>query len=330
MLPLSGPRASRKVFAYLSCVAVAALVLLAAFCAPPHDSLQLQRVDAFCAPPHDSLQLQRVESSAPPRQRALVTDVMFPNALAAWRLNSVAAMQDHFDADVLVIQRVEGYAFDWTTLVQSHRLHDYDLLIFNPAFNYLNWVNALNRSGEPFNGTAWNGRAPADYMLRLRKYGEECTVNVSAYAVHYHIFLWPYNLFARAFPEAAPNRSWIHFYPGGAYVWSPTGTWNFDVHPHVHLIVTQAFTRTHLARVLPHNPVLEAYGGPFVTEFARPLVRRALLASSKDVTVCFTSLGSVAEKGADHYVTIAEAYRERFGTAGGIEEKLQLQCDLNT
>lgn len=163
----------------------------------------------------------------PQRPRALVTDMFFPNALAAWRLNSVSAMQDHFDADVLVVMHIDPYSFDWLALNASHRLHDYDLLIFNPKYNHLDWVNALNRGGAtPFNGTAWNGRAPSDYLLRLRKIADEETFDVSAYDVYYHIFVNMYTYFTGSFPAAQPERSWIHFYPGGGFVWHPSSMWN--------------------------------------------------------------------------------------------------------
>lgn len=87
------------------------------------------------------------------------------------------------------------------------------------------------------------------------------------------------------------------------------------MHPRVNLIATQAFTRDYLSRALPHNPMLEVFGGPFLTERAQ-LLRRAPHNRGRNLTVCFTSLGAVEEKGADHYVSIAEAYRARFGQDG--------------
>ena len=267
---------------------------------------------------HDGTELKpRVAPSATSqRPRVLVTDMMFPNAKAAWRLNSISAMQDHFDADILVINRLD-WTFDWKALLTSHRLYDYDLLIFNSKYNHLDWVNKLNRSSAPFAGAEWNRRAHSDatYFLRLRKFANEETFDVSVYDAYYHIFLNMYACFTHSFPDAPPERSWIHLYPGGGFVWHPTSMWNHNVHPRVNLIVTQAFTRDYVLRAMPGNPVLEAFGGPFLTEHAQ-LLHRAPHERGQNLTVCFTSLGAMEEKGADHYITIAEAYQALYGLDG--------------
>ena len=220
--------------------------------------------------------------------------------------------------DIIVINRLEPVSFDWEALLTSHRLYDYDLLIFNPKYNHLDWVNQLNRSNSaPFAGTEWNWREHADctYLLRLRKFANEETLDISVYDAYYHIFVNMYVCFTQSFPHAQPERSWIHFYPGGGFVWHPTSLWNNNVHPQVNLIVTQAFTRDYVLRTLPRNPLLEAFGAPYLTENAQ-LHHREPHKRGQNLTVCFTSLGAVEEKGADHYILIAEAYQALYGLDG--------------
>ena len=39
----------------------------------------------------------------------LLTDIFFPNAMAAWRLNEVGAFMEHFDTDIMVVTRTNAF-----------------------------------------------------------------------------------------------------------------------------------------------------------------------------------------------------------------------------
>ena len=258
---------------------------------------------------HPTLRAARAPMLTETPLRVLVTDMMFPNALAAWRLNSMQAMIEHTRQ---TLERVPGnYSFDWAALRESHHLAAYDLLIFNPAYNHLNWVNALDRGdGLAFDGTVFNGHWPAEYMLRLRKYSRE-PLTTRVYDAFYHIFVYCYMTFAREFSGTPQGKHFVHWYPGGGFVWANNSGWNYGVHGDATLISTQAFTTEYLARVLPSSTMLRAYGGPFLQEQAE-LRYRERHGPGQPLVVCFTSLGAVAEKGADHFVAIAEAFTQRF------------------
>jgi hypothetical protein len=248
------------------------------------------------------------------KRRILITDFMYPNSLAAWRLNSIESLSYAFDADILVVHRVVPpdhhlFGFEWNEVPESHDLSRYDLLIFNPTYNSLNWVNQLNnREGEvAFDGTAFNGLWPADYMLRLRKYsGSQLTME--AYSAFYHIFVINFQYFMQAFSVSNYETHFIHWYPGGGFVWNnDTNPYNYGVPESVSLISTQAFTTEYLLKALPRNPVIHAYGGPFLRQGAIRISKNKKSAETP-LFICFTSLGSIEEKGADHYVAVAEEY----------------------
>lgn len=89
--------------------------------------------------------------------RVLVTDALFPNKLAKWRLVEIQAFIERYETDILILNRPDEFAgvvfdFDWEALLESHHLENYDLCIFNPKFNHLNKFNT------DFDGTQFNGQ----------------------------------------------------------------------------------------------------------------------------------------------------------------------------
>lgn len=238
--------------------------------------------------------------------------------MAAWRLNEVREFMDKYETDILVVKRVNWYndvtyTFDWNELRESFHLNKYDLLIFDPAYNMYNEYNANRSDSKPLcNGLSFNGELPASYMLRLRKYSNQpVEISSSVYKAAHHIFLNSYLEFSNSFPEYPQNAQSIHLYPGGGF-YAETGEQQpYNIHPDVLLFPSQAFIVDFVNQYLPHNAMLPAYGGPMISVDDRPVVK-TMRAKDQPLMICFTSLGSVQEKGADTYVIIAELYKTTF------------------
>jgi len=253
-----------------------------------------------------------------PRARLLLTDVLFPNANAAWRLIEVKGFMDHFDTDIMVVFRVDTYAgrqitFDWEELKDSFGLHRYDLLILDPEYNAYNKHNpdAPIDGGPPCNGSAFNHALPGRYLLRLRKYAHlPLRVDTATYGWVHHIFFESYRRFTESVPDFPHARQSIHLYPGGGFFPGlvPHEHPPFNIDPRVLLFPTQAFSVDYVRQYLPSNPVVTVYGGPIFPPGSKVVLKREH-APLQPLFACFTSLGDVKEKGADLYVAIAESFR---------------------
>jgi hypothetical protein len=258
----------------------------------------------------------RARPTTKTKLRLLLTDILFPNSFAAWRLNEIKAFQEHFKLDILVLDRVNTLGdgatripagFDWLELRQSHALDLYDLLIFNPLYNYAQRYNSPD-----FNGTLFNGALQgADYMLRLKEFREEGKVAFMNYKAVYHIFLYLYNHFNARFPAAfPPHAQMIHLYPGGGFS-ADMDVEAAQIHPAAHLVITQPFTRDFCLRHNLSNPRIDVFGAQFVPQgFVRVAKRRK--AASEELVGCFTSLGGFKAKGAHLYVKFVEEFQEKY------------------
>jgi len=235
--------------------------------------------------------------------RVLLTDIIFPSVYGRWRLNEVQQFMEFFYTDVLVCQHANVYfqlkfTFDWEPLFVSHHLGSYDILIFDPNYNYLQKYN-----DPSFNGTAFNHRLPASYMLRLRVFRLE-DVDIHAYDSYYHIFVMCYTYFAARFNDTNSSRHVIHFYPGG-------GTLDqFKAIPNeTTLVPSQHYLSDFISAQGRSNPVFPVMGGPLLRK-NEPL-RPKDIKLNGSLVACFTSVGGVAQKGADVYVQLAEMYARR-------------------
>jgi hypothetical protein len=245
-----------------------------------------------------------------PRPRVLVTDYLFPNALAKWRLVEIGAFIERYDTDIFVPYHAPGnYSLDWDALRESHHLARYEVLIFDSAFNSLDIYNKIDRGGSGLHGAAFNNLYPGAYLLRLRKFSGT-HFNVSAYAAVYHIFLWQYHVFNLRYGDVPQMRQMIHLYPGGAFVASNGKFGNPIISDSAALVVTQAFTASFVRMHYPNNTMVSALGGPFLFKGERPLPKPPK-ARGTPLIVAFASLGNIKEKGADHFVDFAEAFRTR-------------------
>jgi hypothetical protein len=246
---------------------------------------------------------------------------MFPNTMAAWRLNAIEAFIESFDADILVFDRIwvssgTVFKFEWTDLVQSHHLYKYDLLIFNPRLNYLNYVNELNRTKDDvIDGTKFNGMIPGDYLLRLKKY-RNSAVNLNVYAAYYHIFIYSFDLFRFKLGPYWDQRNGIkhivHCYPGGGF--SVQGSYHPGNYEGVHFIATQAFVTESLQReLLPrvNITVVDIFGVPLLRK-NQTFPVRAFDMEHNYLRVCLTFLGDATEKGLPHYIELSKYFKSHF------------------
>ena len=230
-------------------------------------------------------------------RRILITDCMFPNYFAAWRLNAIYEFIHHYDADILVLERIDTnlFPFAFNELKESYLLDEYDILFFNP------WCNCFNIYNHNFDGTKFNGQLYGDYMLRKKKY-RDVPLNINEYEFVYHIFLDVQIRFNQHY-DYPNHKQIIHLYPGGGFFG--------DLPPIVGtgsaLISTHIFTTENLKKV--PNPIIECLGAPFVLKNQKPKVKDV---NKGELRICHTSLGDPELKGGNIYVNIAEAYTHKY------------------
>ena len=231
-------------------------------------------------------------------KRILLTDCLFPNKYARWRLVEIYSFMKDYDTDILVVNKVSINAgikmdFDYEILSDKFGLNNYDILIFNPKFNYINKFN------NEFDGTKYNNKFPCDYLLQHSKF-RDIPFNINNYDVVYHIFLNMYKQFNNIF-KFEYKKQFIHLYPGGGY----QGDNDINsIHPDVNLIPTQQF----ISKLITQNSFLNIYGGPFF-EKGKVVNKKKI---KDNLCVCFTSLGDPIEKGADIYIKIVELFYKKY------------------
>lgn len=286
--------------------------------APPRPALPLAA--SIPAPPVPAKASTSPVAAGARLPRVLVVDHTFPVALGAWRLSELHTLMWHCDADVLVPKRLENYAgasfpLDYESVWESHGLHRYAAHVFDPAYNgRLAGLNARTM-GAGFNGSEWNGRLRASYLLRRAEHAAE-PLNLTAYDAVWVIFMMlapPYlELAGRAFN---PRRMVLHLYPGGGF---HTGLAPHDfgaLADDTTVLVTASFTAEYMRSRNPRfkRVVRAVSAAQMLYEGTPKPPRKRLTNASAPLVVCMTSLGSVEEKGADSYVAIAEAYTARYG-----------------
>ena len=151
--------------------------------------------------------------------RVLLCDLLFPSTIAKWRIEETRAFIETYDTDILVPQRLMSFAgrklpVDFEETQDLFLVHgSYDLLIFDPAFNYLqSRVNDVD-----FNGTAFNGRFGFSFMLRKRtRRHEDLDFTFAHYDAVYSIFQVVFELLmAHGDSSLFSAPHFIHLYPGG-------------------------------------------------------------------------------------------------------------------
>lgn len=239
------------------------------------------------------------------RPRVLVTDILFPTPVSAWRLNELTAWMGEVDLDILVSYRYPGLSSDWEPIRESHCLAEYNVFVFRDAHRgSVEGINSL--ANGTFDTSPFLGHWPAEYLLRPRKLGTS-PPSLKDYDWVHHIFLFAYELFNEAFPGYPQRQQSIHLYPGGGIFIDQ----QYTLPPDVTLFTTQSFIRDYADRCFPKNPKVDVFGGPMLAKDAVK-ARKRLHEPGARISACFTSLGNPHEKGADLYARIAELYRSTY------------------
>jgi hypothetical protein len=233
------------------------------------------------------------------QMRVLLTDSIFPNKFAKWRLVEIKSFMEKYNCDILVISRsneISGVKleFDYDILKDEFLLKDYDILIFNPSYNDINKYN------DTIDGTKYNNLYKADYMLRHKRNRD----SELEYNAVYHIFLDNYDRFNKmvSFPQ---EKQYIHLYPGGGYANEKSLE---SIQPAANIIATQEFISKHVR----NNRKIDIYGAAFFNKGEN--IRRKVIKSTP-LTVCFTSLGNPEEKGAHTYIDVVKMYKQKYPSA---------------
>lgn len=230
----------------------------------------------------------------------LLTDILFPNKYAKWRLVEIRSFIDKYDVDILVIDKIEEhatirYSFDYEDLLNEFKLNEYNICIYNPKYNYINKYN------NNFDGTKYNNLLRCSYLFRNKKNVGE--FNINEYDHVYHIFLMNYIKFNNLF-NFPQHKQTIHLYPGGGLLKENDVKM---IKNDVKIISAQHFITKFLQRN-GYNNILNLYGGPFFNKFDIITTKKR----SSEFTICFTSLGGIFEKGANIYLEIVKIFLNRF------------------
>lgn len=236
--------------------------------------------------------------------RVLVTDFVFPSVFAKWRLVAMKAFIETFDTDILIMHKCQGFAgiafpVQFTELAVSHSLSQYDILIFDPKFNYLNEYNT------GFNGKRFNRKHKGSYLLRKKKYRTQ-PFRLNVYSVVFHIFLFCYTKFNQSYKYNLA-RQIIHLYPGGGY--RSLQCIN-KIPRQTKIISTQAFTKDHITKVT-HHRFIHIPTGPYVDK-GEEIKEKLHKPITEPMNICFTSMGDPKIKGAHIYVQVAKLYKTKY------------------
>ena len=232
------------------------------------------------------------------RNATLVTDVLFPNRFAMWRIAETTSFIRDQAADVMVFRQDSfanvQYSVDYEQMMSEQGYADYNILIFDPRYN------DLNRFNTRVDGTKYNNKFNASYLItRHQKF------DIKRYKLVYHIFLMCYSQFNEAvlYPK---RRQAVHLYPGGGYV-DRSSLGALDRRSRV--ISTHPRTSGDL-RAVGHREFIELYGGTFLKKGEVPIPQKPI--NDGVLTVGFASMGHSAEKGTRHYVRLAKLYKEKY------------------
>ena len=118
---------------------------------------------------------------------SLVVDILYPNKYSRWRNLEINFFIDEFESDILVF-KIDDFAgvdfecdYDFCNLDTNLKLQNYNILIFNPKYNYLNKYN------KNIDGTLFNNKFYGSYLIT-----KHTDFNLNNYSFVYHIFLMCY------------------------------------------------------------------------------------------------------------------------------------------
>lgn len=220
----------------------------------------------------------------------LVLDHMFPSKYAKWRIEGLKAMVDA-GADILV-SKVSTFAninfdVDYEEMKEYYGLQNYNILIFDPQYNYLNKYN------NNFDGTKFNKFSTIKYSYMFTK-GKIFDLN--QYKQIYHMFLSSYKKFNDIF--AIPrDKQIIHLYPGGSFN-NSSDLNRIDKHTKV------ISTHPHVSRMLKDHghKFIECFGSTCLPK--DHVIKHKKINTDKVLRICFSNMGDTIYKGVNIFFEI--------------------------
>ena len=233
---------------------------------------------------------------------SLVVDILYPNKYSRWRNLEINFFMDEFNSDILVF-KIDGFAgvdfkcdFEFANLNSNLKLQNYNILIFDPKYNYLNNYN------KNIDGTLFNNKFHGSYLIT-----KNTDFNLNNYSFIYHIFLMCYTEFNHYY-SFDYNKQLIHLYPGGGF----TGNL-FDlnrINKNTKIISTSPIT-TKLLEQSNEYDFIEVTIAPMFYKYEKNKTKNL---NDGQLIICFSSLGDGTEKGDNKYITIINEYKLKYPT----------------
>jgi hypothetical protein len=221
--------------------------------------------------------------------KILVVDRPFPTNEAQWKIEEVKSFILHKDVDVMSLMSKEE---NYKEMKEYYGLNDYNVLIFNPRFNY------LNKHNRKFDGTIFNNKYPGDYVVTKNK-----DFNIKSYDIIYHIFYSRWRQFNSLY-KLPQNKQVIHLYPGGGFNLESINSIPKDVH----IITTQKYY-TNLFLERGYINIKEVLGAFFVQKDNKFEMRNL---NNNKIIVCMTSVHDKKVKGHDVYESVVSKYKSLY------------------
>lgn len=231
--------------------------------------------------------------------KMLITDIVFPNKYATWRNEEINYFLKNEDVSILIfkVDKNNGidYEFDYEFCNRDGLLDGYNIMIFNPKYNY------LDRYNSKIDGTKFNGKLNnAAYLLT-----KDESLNIDSFDLVYHIFSDCYFAFNTGYKFRAFTNQFLHLYPGAGF--NPYNPINYN--KHVNLICTHPIT-SEFAKNNNYSHV-DCWTVPLLNENYK-FINKLELLNKETLTVCFSSIGDGNGKGDNMYIRIVEEYSRRY------------------
>ncbi len=232
--------------------------------------------------------------------KILLTDILFPNKFAKWRIEEIKAFIDTGNCDILVhkIDSYSGVKFDvdYDILNTYYNLSQYNIIIFDKKYNYLNKYN------KKIDGTKFNiPQSQFSYCFT-----KDTSFDLERYDAVYHIFLSMYKLFNATYKnKISQHKQFIHLYPGGGFSGKSS---LLDISQECNLISTQPLT-TEMLHSLGFQNIINVFGSTCLAKNQKVVQK---ITNNKPLTVAFSSMGNSAQKGANDYIKIVNEYTKKY------------------
>lgn len=231
---------------------------------------------------------------------SLVVDILYPNKYSRWRNLEINFFIDEFESDILVF-KIDSFAginfeidYDFCNLDSNLKLQNYNILIFNTKYNYLNKYN------KNIDGTMFNNKFYGSYLIT-----KHTDFNLNNYLFVYHIFLMCYANFNHNY-IFNQNKQLIHLYPGGGFTGDPIDL--NKINKNVKLISTSPIT----TKLLEQSNEFDFIDLKLVPMFSKDEKIKTKNLNQGQLIICFSSLGNGAEKGDDDYISIINEYKSKY------------------